>query len=408
MAISPQLGALLARLLADVGTSFAEEGSGQQRLGLALSDKIGGLVRAQAFNQSQQLSQNIGTALREPGVGPGLPATAANVQAGGALVAPGISPGVTTAAGTVTPQAAGAPGVAPPQQIDPFQALALGQEGTQDLIRTQQQDKFLVQRGLDRQQDFANRLKLIQQTRKNQQELRDLQNQFEAERDIERGGPEQRADEAFLRGIDVRSALRQEEGAPTVEQLRAGTESDVASGRARALTDILEFEATPDRIRAEQAKAEREGLLSPAELSTSRDLAERGLAPAILNTLTKRLGKTKELDEIRTTLNDPTSLSDEISRRKVFISMMNLLTPNEKADLNQQFGISLDEIGAGRDPFRAIGLGAILGTRLAQPLQGIEPPSATNPAIDPIGTASLADAVAGARDPNSLLRRSGR
>lgn len=404
-ASSPQLGALLAKLLADVSTSFAEPGSGQQRLGETLSDRIGGLVQAQAFNRSQSLSDNIGTALRQPGVGPGLPATSANVQAGGALVAPGISPGVTTAAGTVAPVA---PGGAPPQQIDPFQALALGQEGTQELIRTQQRQQFETKRGLERQQDFANRLKLVRETRKNQQEMRDLQNQFEEERDIERGGPEQRADEAFLRGINVRRETRQELGAATVEQLREGTLSELAGGRARTLTDILEFEATPERIRAEQEKAEREGRASPSELTSSRALAERAVAPAILNTLTERLGKTAELDKIISTLDDPATLSDETAQRRVFVSMLNLLTPNEKADLEQQFSVSLDEIAAGRDPFRAIGLGGILGTNLAIPLQPIEPPTATNPAIDPIGAASVADAVAGARNSNSLLRRNRR
>lgn len=385
----------VAALLARLGEALATNPTQRAVAGVA-TEAITSVSQARAFNRGQEeTSTRLLETLNEPRPGA--------LQGG-----PGVNPlSIPGAPGTPPPATFESAGIAPPQRIDPFRAIALGQERTQDLIRQKQQDKFLTQRGLEREQDFANRLKLIRETRKNQQELRDLQNQFEAERDVERGEPEKRADEAFLRGIDVRRAVRQEEGAPTVEQLRAGTESDVASGRARALIDILEFEATPDRIRAEQAKAEREGVLSPSELATSRDLAERGLAPAILNTLTKRLGKTKELDKIKATLTDPTALSDEISRRKVFISMMNLLTPNEKADLNQQFGISLDEIGAGRDPFRVIGLGAILGTRLAQPLQGIEPPfppSATDPAIDPIGEASITDAL-NARNPASLLRR---
>lgn len=275
MPISPELGAVLAKLLADVGTTFAADNPQQQALSRVLSDRAGGLIRAQAFNRGQTLTQS---ALRQPGVGPGLPATAANVQAGGALVAPGIGPGITTAAGTVTPQAAGAPGVAPPAQIDPFQALALGQEGTQELIRIRQQDKFLVQRGLDRQQDFANRLKLIQQTRKNQQELRDLQNQFEAERDIERGEPEKRADEAFLRGIDVREAERIEAGAATPEQLRAGVTAELSEAEAQAAS--AESKARFDEA-TEEARIElesRKGDPSVGQIATAQRIAMQQVA----------------------------------------------------------------------------------------------------------------------------------
>lgn len=392
-AASPQLGALLAKLLVDVGSVFAIGNPQQEALGSILRDRIGGLVRAQTFNRGQSLTQNVQGALREPGVGPGLPATAANIQAGGALVAPGISQGVTTAAGTVTQP----PAVAPPAQVDPFQALALGQEGAQDLIRTAQQQRFEVQRGLDRQQDFKKRLDLIQQTQDNRRRFAEFQAEAAEALDIAEGGPEKRAGEAELLQQRLGVGRAEAAGRPTVEQELQSNEAQLKEDLANATTADERARVAGRLADLEVKKAEREGVLSPSELTSTRALAERAMSPIILNTLVERLGKTDELDKIITTFNDPSTLLDETVRRTNFISMINLLTPNEKRDLEKQFGVSLTEIAAGRQPFGEVGLGRILGA-----------PSATNPAIDPIGEASVLDAVTRARDPNSLLRRSGR
>ena len=401
---SPQLGALLAKLLADVGTSLAEPESGQQRLGQTLSESIGGLATAQAFNRRRDLTQNIQGALREPGVSPGVPATSANLQAGGAFVSPDLAPGITTATGAV----AQAPAIAPRQEIDPLQALALGQEGTEELIRTQQQERMLVQRQLERQQDYSNRLKVLEETQKNRERFFKIQFGAEEARDVARGGPQRRRAEADLLGLQLGEERAEKAARPTTPQELEATELRLRQERAAATSAEEKARISGELADLELQKAQRDVGPDAAELTQRRNLAERAMAPIVLNTLVERLGETEEVNKLIAIFDDPATLRDETARRTNFISMVSLLTPNEKADLDQQFGVSLDEIVAGRQPFGAIGLSGRLGTNLAQPLQPIEPPTATNPAIDPIGTAAVADAVAGARNPNSLLRRNGR
>ena len=380
---SPQLGALLAKLLVDVGSTFAAGNPQQEALGSILSDRIGGLVRAQAFNRSQALTQNAQSALRGPSVGPGLPATQANLDAGGgAFVSPDLAPGITTATGPVTQ---GAPG-APPAQIDPFQALALGQEGTQELIRTQQAQRLETKRGLERQQDFANRLTLLRKGQENRVEFARQQAEAAADLDEERGGPELRAAQLESAQATAGRATRTEAGAPTPEQLQEETALSLRGQRAKVLVD-----------EAKQQLGTPEAVVDPSDLATTRRLAETAIAPKILSTLVERLGDTEQVQKLNTFFDTPANLLDESARRTNFTALVSLLEPNELRELQQDFGSILEEIRLGGQPFNVVGLGGTLGA-----------PSATNPSIDPIGAASVADAVAGARDPNSLLRRNGR
>lgn len=368
----------IASLLARLGEALATNPTQQAVAGVA-TEAITSVSQARGFNRGQEeTSGRLLETLNEP--------RPAALQGG-----PGVNPlSIPGAPGTPPPATFESAGIAPPQRIDPFRAIALGQEGTQNLIRQKQQDKFLVQRGLEREQDFANRLKLIRETRKNQQELRDLQNQFEAERDVERGGPELRAAQLTAAQTTAGRAERTEAGAPTVKQLQEETALSLRGQKAQVLiAEAKQRLGTP-----------AEEVVDPSDLATTRRLAETAIAPKILSTLIERLGNTEEVKKLNTFFDTPANLLDESARRTNFIALVSLLEPNELKELEADFGEVLAEIRRGGQPFNVVGLGGTLGAPA--------PISATNPAIDPIGTASVADAVAGARDPNSLLRRSGR
>lgn len=394
MPMSAEQLAALSKILADLSGGFAQGNEGQEALSRVLSDRTGGLLAATQFNRSQrELSQNILGIINQPGPAP---------ETSAGFGVPGVPSSATS---PLTPsqfperRTLGDVGLVDPQEIDPFQALAMGGEGTEAAIKRTQEERFRVERTLERQQDFANRIKIMEQNAKMRRQVLDLQLQREEQKDIARGGPQRREQEAELRGINIQEARQEALQRPTIGQEQEETrlrlrkqlaETTSAEERARVAAQLADLEVT---------KAEREGLPSSSELTSRRALAERGMAPIILSTLVERLGKTKELDQIISTFDDPATLRDETARRTNFISMVSLLTPEEKKDLEAQFGVSLEEIEAGRQPFGEIGFSGLLG---------IEPPSAENPAIDPIGAASIADAVAGVRDPNSLLRRSGR
>ena len=381
--ISPQLGAVLAKLLADVGTTFAADNPQQQALGGVLSDRIGGLVRAQAFNRSQQLTENIQGALRGPGVGPGLPGTQANLDAGGgAFVSPDLAPGITTAAGPVTQAAAGAPGVAPPAQVDPFQALALGQEGTQELIRTQQQQRFETQRGLERQKDFNDRLTLLRKTQENREEFFRLQFEAQQAQDIAQGGPETRA--AGLRTAEAGAgrAERIEAGAPTPEQAQQLTAAQLATAQAGAQRAQTLAAAQPELSQAQIQRAQVDAGLSPSEISTIQRTAIRQVSPGMLRQLRKRLSEddpalTEASELLRLLGSDEL---DETGRRSNFDALAALLDDDELEFFQGQILRAEGAITQGQLPSGAV------------PLGGTVPPP-TGPVITDIDTLSIGDAL---------------
>jgi len=178
MPVSAALGAAIAKILADASGAFAGDNPFQQALAGGLSNATGGLVKATAFNsQQRQLSSNILSIINK-GVEP---VTSEPLREAGQGV--DVFPGGKTL---------GDIGLTDPTRIDPFQALALGQQGTEDLIRTNQQERMRVEKALGAENDFAQRLKVEKLRADNAKTLQQLRFDQEIAEDQRRKGPELR------------------------------------------------------------------------------------------------------------------------------------------------------------------------------------------------------------------------
>lgn len=216
MPLNPELGAALAKILFDTSGAFAENNPIQKQLSSIGSNATGGLVRSQAFNKSQDdLSSNLLSIINQGTEG--VTSEPLRESGQGTQVFPGG-------------KSLGDFGLTSPKHIDPFQALALGQKGTEDLIRTTQQERFRVEKSLERESDFKNRLKVIRTQFDNQKELVDLQLENSFALDRFKGGQKTRdlgdtstqlSNEGKQLGID---------SAPSAPLARAGAETAIQAG----------------------------------------------------------------------------------------------------------------------------------------------------------------------------------
>ena len=386
MPLTPVQRAALAKTLADLSGSFAQGNPAQEELATVLSDKTGGLLAAEQFNQRERkLSANLLSIVNTPTPG------ALQGESSGLAGANGRNPlAIPQAPGTRPEKTLGDVGLLDPLEIDPFEALFAGTESTQENIRQTQQERVRIEKALERQTDMSNRLKIIEQGQKFRERLAVLEMNLGIQRDIETGlaGARQQTTESTRLGnIQKKQAI---EAAPSTEQAQQLTRSKV--DRAISNQDIAATEKEfRERLLQNRVDEGQQGLQrGSAELGRDLATAMKAVSPAMLRQLRKRLAPDdlKQAADLFTKLE--TGELDEAGRQTVFDSLVSIMNEKEIQFFNEQMRLALDEIEGGEQPFRAIGLGRTLDP---------------GPSIEGISEASVNDAVENARHEKDFLNR---